>query len=75
MCKQSGYKGRRGIFELMVLDDRYHDPIVHRAGAPEYRRLAREQGMATLFDDGLIKAAKGITSLDELLKTTRLTPG
>jgi len=75
VCKQSGYKGRRGIFELMTLDDRYHDPIVHRAGAPEFRRLAREQGMLTMFDDGLAKAAKGVTTVEELLRTTRLSPG
>jgi len=74
VCKQSGYKGRRGIFELMVIDERYHDPIVHRAGAPEYRRLGREQGMRTLFEDGLLKAARGVTTVDELLRETRLTP-
>ena len=73
VCKQSGYKGRRGIFELMTLDERFHDPIVHRAGAPEFRRLAREQGMITMWDDGLMKAAKGVTTVEELLRTTRLT--
>jgi type IV pilus assembly protein PilB len=75
VCNQSGYKGRRGIFELMMLDERFHDPIVHRAGAPEYRKLAREQGMRTLFDDGLMKATQGVTTLEELLRTTRLAPG
>jgi type IV pilus assembly protein PilB len=75
VCNQSGYKGRRGIFELMMLDERYHDPIVHRAGAPEYRRLSREQGMRTMFDDGLVKATQGVTTIEELLRTTRLTPG
>jgi type II secretory ATPase GspE/PulE/Tfp pilus assembly ATPase PilB-like protein len=74
ICKQTGYQGRRGIFELMVLDERFHDPIVHRAGAPEYQRLARERGMRTMFDDGLIKAARGVTTVDELLRETRLTP-
>ena len=74
VCKQTGYKSRRGIFELMVLDERYHDPIVRRSGAPEYRKLAREQGMRTMFDDGMIKCAKGITTIEELLRTTRLTP-
>jgi general secretion pathway protein E len=59
----------------MTLDDRYPDPIVHRAGAPEFRRLAREQGMLTMFDDGLAKAAKGVTTVEELLRTTRLSPG
>ena len=58
----------------MTLDERYHDPIVRRAGAPEYFKLAREKGMRTLFEDGLIKATRGITTVDELLRETRLTP-
>jgi type IV pilus assembly protein PilB len=73
-CNHSGYKGRQGIFELMVLDERFHDPIVRRAGAPEYLRLARERGMRTMFEDGLLKAAKGGTTIEELLRVTRLTP-
>jgi type II secretory ATPase GspE/PulE/Tfp pilus assembly ATPase PilB-like protein len=57
-----------------MLDDRFHDPIIRRAGAPEYLRLAREQGMRTMFEDGLLKAAQGLTTLEELLRVTRLTP-
>src|SRR4029453_7897991 len=49
-CKASGYRGRQGVFELMMLDGRYHDPIVRRAGAPEYTRLAQEVGMRTMFE-------------------------
>jgi type IV pilus assembly protein PilB len=71
-CKNSGYKGRRGIFELMMIDERFHEPIVHRAGAPEYLRLARERGMRTMFEDGLNKVLKGLTTLQELLDATRL---
>jgi len=74
VCKQTGYQGRRGIFELMVLDERFHDPIVHRAGSPEYLRLARERGMRTMFEDGLLKTSRGVTTIDELLRETRLTP-
>jgi type IV pilus assembly protein PilB len=73
-CNQSGYKSRQGIFELMKLDERFHDPIIHRAGAPEYLRLARERGMHTMFEDGLFKVSKGVTTIEELLRVTRLTP-
>ena len=73
-CNRTGYKGRVALFELMMLDDRFHDPIIRRAGAPEYLRLAREQGMRTMFEDGLLKAAQGLTTLEELLRVTRLTP-
>src|SRR5581483_9681786 len=71
-CNQSGYKGRVGIYELMTLDDRFHDPIIRRAGAPEFLRLARENGMKTMFEDGLIKASQGMTTIEELLRVTRL---
>jgi type IV pilus assembly protein PilB len=73
-CKGSGYRGRQGIFELMLLDERFHDPIIRRAGAPEYLRLARENGMRTMFDDGLLKVVQGATTIEELLRVTRLTP-
>ena len=65
-CKQSGYHRRNGIFELMIVDDRFHDPIVRRAGAPEYLRLARESGMRTMFEDGLLKSVQGITTIEEV---------
>ena len=72
-CKQSGYRGRQAIFELMVLDERFHDPIVRRAGAPEYFRLARERGMQSMFEDGLRKVLAGNTTIEELLEATRQT--
>jgi type II secretory ATPase GspE/PulE/Tfp pilus assembly ATPase PilB-like protein len=70
-CKNSGYKGRVGIYELMRLDDRFHDPILRRSGAPEFLRLAREGGMRTMFEDGVVKATQGLTTLEELLLVTR----
>jgi len=72
MCKDSGYKGRQGVFELMVITDDFHDAIVSRRGAPEFYRLARQNGMKTMFEDGLQRALRGITTLDELLRVTRL---
>jgi type II secretory ATPase GspE/PulE/Tfp pilus assembly ATPase PilB-like protein len=73
-CKESGFKGRQGIFELMVIDERYHDPIVKRAASSEYFRLARERGMRTMFEDGVLKSIEGRTTVQELLRVTRLTP-
>ncbi len=72
-CNQSGYKGRVGIYELMLLDEDYHDPILHRVGAPEFMRLAREKGMHTMFEDGLLKVVQGMTTVEELLRVTRLS--
>jgi type II secretory ATPase GspE/PulE/Tfp pilus assembly ATPase PilB-like protein len=73
-CKDSGFRGRQGIFELMMIGETFHDPIVKRAGAQEFFRLAREQGMRTMFEDGLDKAMQGLTTMEELLRVTRLTP-
>ena len=73
VCNRSGYKGRLGIYELMILDERYHDPILRRAGAPEFLRLAQEKGMRTMFEDGLMKAMQGLTTVEELLRVTRMT--
>jgi len=72
-CRFSGHKGRQGIFELMLVDDKFHDPIVRRAGSPEYARIAREAGMRTMFEDGLIKASNGSTTLGELLRVIPTT--
>ncbi len=71
-CGNSGYKGRIGIYELMTIDEGIHDPILHRASASEFLRLARERGMRTMFEDGLIKATRGQTTIEELLRVTRL---
>jgi len=71
-CKDSGYKGRVGVFELMMLDARFHEPLMRRCGAPEFARLAHEGGMRTMFDDGLRRAAAGETTLDEVLRAVRM---
>src|SRR5436190_7764934 len=72
-CKQSGYRGRQAIFELMILDHRFHDPIVRRAGAPEYFRLSREKGMHSMFEDGMRQVLEGRTTIEEVLEATRAT--
>ncbi len=71
-CNGTGFKGRQGIFELMMVDDRFHDPIVRRAGAHEFAHLAREGGMVPMFDDGVRLALEGTTTVQELLRVTRL---
>lgn len=70
-CNKTGYKGRIGIYELLEVDDRFHEPILNRVSSQEYLRLAREGGMKTMFDDGLAKATLGLTTLDELVRVTR----
>jgi general secretion pathway protein E len=56
---------------LLVNDERFHLPIANRAGASEFYRIAREGGMVTMFEDGMIKARKGLTTIDEVMRVTR----
>ena len=66
-CKQSGYWGRTGIFELLIVDDRIKQLITEKASVQIIRETARETtGMISLRDDGLKKVLKGITTLEEV---------
>jgi type IV pilus assembly protein PilB len=71
-CKGSGFKGRQGVFELMVITPQFHDAIVHRAGAHEFAHLAVASGMKTMFDDGVRLATKGVTTIEEVLRVTKV---
>ncbi len=69
-CKHTGYKGRIGIHELFVLDSAMHAAILAGADATTLHATARRNGMYTLFEDGLRKVARGVTSIEELLRVT-----
>ncbi|HSQ54258.1 MAG TPA: GspE/PulE family protein [Gemmata sp.] len=68
-CRQTGYRGRIAIFELMRMSSIIRELTFAQAPTQEIRRKARSGGMRTLLDDGIIKAVKGITTLDEVLST------
>jgi type IV pilus assembly protein PilB len=65
-CGHTGYKGRIGIYQLMVMTEELESLAVGRASREDLERAAVEQGMRTLWDDGLAKVASGVTSLEEL---------
>jgi type IV pilus assembly protein PilB len=68
-CKQTGYKGRVGVFELLVLNELVRDAILEQKTSHEIRQISiKHSGLVTLLEDGLLKAANGITSVDELLR-------
>lgn len=68
-CKQTGYKGRIGVFELLVLNERVRSAILEQKTSYEIRQISVEHsGLVTLLEDGLVKAAAGLTSLDEILR-------
>jgi type IV pilus assembly protein PilB len=70
-CNKKGYRGRMGIFELMTLTTQIRELTFKGESTQVIRRLARKQGMRTLFEDGIIKAIKGQTTLDEVLRITQ----
>ncbi|MBI4322684.1 MAG: Flp pilus assembly complex ATPase component TadA [Candidatus Omnitrophica bacterium] len=70
-CQGGGYHGRMGILEVLVVDERIRELIVSKAPSWEIKRYAIEQrGMTTLREDGLKKAAMGLTTLEEVLQVT-----
>lgn len=69
-CDYTGYKGRVGVFELLVLNEYVKEAILARKTSSEIRRICMETtGLVTLLEDGLAKAAKGITSIQEIMRT------
>jgi general secretion pathway protein E len=68
---KTGYSGRTGIHELFMLDDEMHRVIMSGADATKLHIAARDQGMTTLYEDGLRKVVQGITSMEEVLRVTR----
>jgi type IV pilus assembly protein PilB len=63
-----GYKGRVGIFEVLPIEETIKDLIVKKAATTEIAKKAIEFGMRTMIEDGFVKAAKGITSIEEVLR-------
>jgi len=70
-CEQSGFKGRLAIHELLVVNDELRELISRRAPEHEIRRAARAAGMRTLIEDGITKAAQGLTTLEAVLKVVK----
>ncbi|MHC4563657.1 MAG: GspE/PulE family protein [Planctomycetota bacterium] len=70
-CNGSGYRGRQGIFELMIMDSTIRELAFARAPANEIRRAARAGGMRTLLEDGKLKVAAGITTAEELVRVAQ----
>lgn len=70
-CKNSGYKGRIGIFELFILDDKLRSLILERKSAQALREAATGAGMYSLREDGLNKIYEGVTTIEEVASQTQ----
>ncbi|MBU1289892.1 Flp pilus assembly complex ATPase component TadA [Patescibacteria group bacterium] len=66
-----GYKGRVGIFEVLEVSEAIKDLIVKEADADNIQEQAQKEGMLTMLEDGMIKAAQGLTSIEEILRVTK----
>jgi type IV pilus assembly protein PilB len=72
-CRNTGYAGRVGLYEMLTLDDMLRDRIAGSPNVTEFRRLCVERGMVTLRTDGFAKAAAGLTTIQEVLRVTEST--
>ena len=70
-CQGSGYRGRLALFELMIMSSKVRELTFNEASTAEIRRAARAEGMSTLFGDGVMKACKGITTIEEVVRVAK----
>ncbi len=70
-CRRTGYLGRTGIFELLVVTDEVKEAIAHGATLSQVRQLAQDAGMRTLRADGWTKVEEGTTTIEEVLRVTQ----
>ena len=71
-CSGTGYKGRLGLYELLIMNDDLRDLVVRNASTEEIRELARKGGMVTLRDSGMVNMFAGHTTADEVIRETIL---
>jgi len=69
-CRETGYSGRVGLYEMLTLDDDIRDVVTSNPSLMQLRRMCRERGMRTLQMDGLAKVAEGLTTVEEVAKAT-----
>ncbi len=71
-CRNSGYVGRVGIYELLIIDELFRDMINKDTSINNMRRVFHESGRRILFDDGIIKVKQGLTTIEEVLRVTEV---
>ena len=72
LCNNTGYSGRMGVYEIVPISTELHDMIIANTPVTEMRKLARRQGHRSMYQDGLIKAAKGLTTVEEVMRATNI---
>ncbi len=72
-CQKGGYRGRLGIYEMMPMSSKIRELIFKNASSVELRKMAIQQGMKTLYVDGIRKVLKGLTTLEEIYRNAKRT--
>jgi type IV pilus assembly protein PilB len=70
-CQKSGYRGRLGIFELMLMSSKVRELAFQGTSTQNIRKAAIAGGMTTLYEDGINKALRGITTLEEVFRVAK----
>jgi type IV pilus assembly protein PilB len=70
-CQNTGYQGRVGIHELLLVEPSFYAAMVPRVDVPGLQAMARAQGFRSLYEDGVSKAMQGVTSLEEVVRVTQ----
>ncbi|MFC1652010.1 GspE/PulE family protein [Patescibacteria group bacterium] len=70
-CNDTGYKGRLGIFEVLPVEGRFQDAVLKRLQIRELEKIAKEEGMINLKQDGFLKVLRGKTTVEEVLRVTK----
>jgi type IV pilus assembly protein PilB len=72
VCHRSGYSGRVGLYEIMVLTPKLREMVIEHSNTDEIREQARKEGMRTLYDSGMRKVIAGTTTIEEVLRVSRI---
>ena len=70
-CHGTGYRGRTGIYEMLIMDDALRSEVMRRGSARDFQTVAVQGGMQMLYHDGLRQVRAGVTTLEEVLRVTR----
>jgi len=71
-CRDTGYRGRLGIFELLMVTDQLREMIVQRKSATDMQHVARKKGLKLMREDGWSKVLKGMTTVEEVVRVTKI---
>ena len=70
LCSGTGYEGRIGVYEIIEINEEIRRLIMQRANSEEIRKAAIRAGAQTMLDDGIKKALRGVTTIEEVLRAT-----